>query len=340
MLEIVPMTLREANAFVEQNHRHHGATVGHKFSIGLSDGEKIVGVAIVGRPVSRHLDDGWTLEVNRLCTDGTRNACSMLYAAAWRAARAMGYTAAQLTASTRGKRSKKIKETEPKQKNLNDKNARRYFTQTANLNFGSDPEALHVTATYSGKYLPDTVEQAEQEATNFLRRVQYRRKKEGLPPLKYMIVTAYTTKRNSETPVRIHHHIIMNGGLDRDVVEDLWRKRRRKGQKKGDKIGFCNADRLQADENGIAALCTYLVKQGCGKKRWNSSHNLERPYSRTNDGKYNRRQIEKWAKEHPPREFWEKKYPGWTLTDDDYGVQYEYNDFTGWAVYLKLRKKE
>lgn len=114
------------------------------------------------------------------------------------------YTAAQLTASTRGKRSKKIKETEPKQKNLNDKNARRYFTQTANLNFGSDPEALHVTATYSGKYLPDTVEQAEQEATNFLRRVQYRRKKEGLPPLKYMIVTAYTTKRNSETPVRIY----------------------------------------------------------------------------------------------------------------------------------------
>lgn len=91
MLEICPITLKEANAFVEQHHRHHGPTVGHKFSIGLSDGEKIVGVAIVGRPVSRHLDDGWTLEVNRLCTDGTRNACSMLYAAAWRAARAMGY---------------------------------------------------------------------------------------------------------------------------------------------------------------------------------------------------------------------------------------------------------
>lgn len=91
MLEIVPMTLREANAFVEQNHRHHGPVAGHKFSIGLSDGEQIVGVAIIGRPVSRHLDDGWTLEVNRLCTDGSRNACSMLYAAAWRAARAMGY---------------------------------------------------------------------------------------------------------------------------------------------------------------------------------------------------------------------------------------------------------
>ena len=91
MLEIVPMTLREANAFVEQNHRHHGPVAGHKFSIGLSDGEQIVGVAIIGRPVSRHLDDGWTMEVNRLCTDGSRNACSILYAAAWRAARAMGY---------------------------------------------------------------------------------------------------------------------------------------------------------------------------------------------------------------------------------------------------------
>lgn len=90
-LEVCPMTLKEANAFVEQHHRHHKPVVGHKFSIGCTDGKEIVGVAIVGRPVSRHLDDGWTLEVNRLCTDGTRNACSMLYAAAWRAARAMGY---------------------------------------------------------------------------------------------------------------------------------------------------------------------------------------------------------------------------------------------------------
>ena len=91
MLELVPITLKEANFFVQQYHRHHKPVTGHKFSIAASDGEKIVGVAIVGRPVSRYLDDGWTLEVNRLCTDGTKNACSFLYAAAWRAARAMGY---------------------------------------------------------------------------------------------------------------------------------------------------------------------------------------------------------------------------------------------------------
>ena len=72
MLDICPISLAEANAFVEEHHRHHKPVVGHKFSIGCTDGEKIVGVAIVGRPVARYLDDGWTLEVNRCCTDGTR----------------------------------------------------------------------------------------------------------------------------------------------------------------------------------------------------------------------------------------------------------------------------
>lgn len=92
MLELTPITLRQANAFVEQHHRHHKASRGHKFSIGVCDGGKLVGVCICGRPVGRYLDDGKTLEVNRLCTDGTRNACSILYGAAYRAAIAMGYT--------------------------------------------------------------------------------------------------------------------------------------------------------------------------------------------------------------------------------------------------------
>ena len=77
MLELVPVSLKEANAFVERFHRHHKPVTGHKFSIGAAVNGEIVGVAIVGRPVSRYLDDGWTLEVNRLCTDGTRNACSL-----------------------------------------------------------------------------------------------------------------------------------------------------------------------------------------------------------------------------------------------------------------------
>lgn len=90
-LQLTPMNLDEANAFVRQHHRHRQPVPGAKFSIGVSDGEKIVGVAIVGRPVARMLQDGWTLEVNRTCTDGTRNANSFLYAAAWKAVQALGY---------------------------------------------------------------------------------------------------------------------------------------------------------------------------------------------------------------------------------------------------------
>lgn len=90
-LLIVPISLDEANAFVAQHHRHHQAVVGHKFSIGVAVGAHVHGVAIIGRPVARGIDDGWTLEVNRCCTDGTRNACSILYGAAWRAAKAMGF---------------------------------------------------------------------------------------------------------------------------------------------------------------------------------------------------------------------------------------------------------
>jgi tRNA A37 N6-isopentenylltransferase MiaA len=88
---ITPVTLAEANAFVDEYHRHHKPTVGHICSLAVSDGDKVVGVAIVGRPVARRLDNGFVAEVNRLCTDGTRNACSMLYRAAWRAVRALGY---------------------------------------------------------------------------------------------------------------------------------------------------------------------------------------------------------------------------------------------------------
>ena len=91
MLEIVSITLAEANAFVTHHHRHHKAVQGHKFSIGCTDNGQLVGVVIVGRPVSRHLDNGNILEVNRLCTDGTKNACSFLYSAAARAAKALGY---------------------------------------------------------------------------------------------------------------------------------------------------------------------------------------------------------------------------------------------------------
>lgn len=90
-LTIRPITFKQASEFINLHHRHHRATVGCKFCIGLFDAEKMIGCAVCGRPVSRHLDDGLTCEINRLCTDGTYNACSMLYGASCRVAKAMGY---------------------------------------------------------------------------------------------------------------------------------------------------------------------------------------------------------------------------------------------------------
>lgn len=90
-MEIRPISFRVAASYVNSHHRYHHAPQGHKFSIGLYQNEKLRGVAIVGRPVSRHLDDGLTCEITRLCTDGIPNGCSKLYGACARIAKEMGY---------------------------------------------------------------------------------------------------------------------------------------------------------------------------------------------------------------------------------------------------------
>ena len=92
ILELIPINQREAFAFISRNHRHHKPPAGALFCVAVSCGGLVVGVATVGRPVARLLNDGWTAEVTRVCVlDGYPNACSKLYGAAWRAARAVGY---------------------------------------------------------------------------------------------------------------------------------------------------------------------------------------------------------------------------------------------------------
>ena len=215
---------------------------------------------------------------------------------------------------------------------MNDKNAKRYFTQIVNTNFGKGD--LHVTATYSQEELPGTLEDSEKEAKNYLRRIDYRRKKEGLPPLKYVLITECRTEKNGDKPIRIHHHIIINGGLDREIVESLWSRRRKKGEKEGKPIGFINADKLQPDNFGLEALTRYLMKDPQGKKRWSSSKNLDRPWTRNNDHKYSKRKVEKLVKNIEDRFYWEEQYSGYWLTES----KAVYNDLTGWAIYLKMRK--
>lgn len=91
-LKIVPLTLKEANQYIIQNHRHHDKATGHKFSIGVIDEDGILhGVAVVGHPQGRFDDNGKRVEVLRLCTDGTHNACSILYGRCARISKEMGY---------------------------------------------------------------------------------------------------------------------------------------------------------------------------------------------------------------------------------------------------------
>ena len=114
-------------------------------------------------------------------------------------------------------RKKKEKVTIPKQKVLNDKRAKRTFCQLVKTNFGEGD--LHLTLTYSQKFLPEKVEDAEKEVRNYLRRVARLRKKKKLSPLKYIFITEQGVQSK-----RIHHHVIINGGLSRDEVELLWRR--------------------------------------------------------------------------------------------------------------------
>lgn len=158
--------------------------------------------------------------------------------------------------------------------------------------------------------------------------------------LKYVVITSMREGKGNDEPVRYHHHYIISCGLDRDTLENLWRRKKKKGEKIGDSIGYANSKRIQEDINtGILGLANYLAKHTSYKRKWSCSKNLERPYERTNDHKYSRKRLIQYALDPFDIERREKIYPGWTVADKDFGIEAKYNDFTGWSIYLKLRRK-
>lgn len=230
-------------------------------------------------------------------------------------------------------RKKKEKVTIPKQKVLNDKRAKRTFCQLVKTNFGEGD--LHLTLTYNTKYLPEKVEDAEKEVRNYLRRVARLRKKKNLSPLKYIFITEQGVQSK-----RIHHHVIINGGLSRDEVELLWRRPKRKGQQQGEALGDCNADRLRTDDKGLERLASYLAKDPKGRKRWTPSQNLKKPEVSTSDTKTSRRKFMQLVllpeDAEEVRQHFEKQYPDFAVTE----VRKEFNDIIcTWAVYVKLHRK-
>ncbi|MCL2107798.1 MAG: hypothetical protein FWH20_00440 [Oscillospiraceae bacterium] len=271
------------------------------------------------------------------------------------------YTGTEREIAQGGLRGKKEILSTPRQIDLNEEASRRKFTQVVNTNFKNGD--FHVTLSYADENIPATVEGAMRDLENYIRRLNYRLAKDGKAPLKYISIPACVFKSDGVTPARVHHHIIMSCNLDTAVIIDTWRKRRKKGQKQGDKIGRVNADIIQTldDEYGLAALCTYLSKQAGGKKRWRPSHgleqplpdiidsdgeqlrlsfsaNLEKPVSVTNNRRFSRKEVEKIAKAPLDVAYWEKRYPGYTVVKGDYGFKSVYSDLRGWAVYLKMRR--
>ena len=229
------------------------------------------------------------------------------------------------------RRGKREKISAPKQKNLNDKNARRYFEQLLKTN--CDSSWLSLTCTYSRSSLPATLEEAKREMNNYLRRLKALYKKHGLP-FKYIAVTTDTSAKDG-SPARIHHHILVNGGIDRDLIESVWSKRRKK-------IGTVNADRLDMD--AVESLCEYLKKQqqrGNGKKGWVSSHNLKKPETTPpRDGKYSISRIEKLARLpvdcEEVRRFFETQNKNFSATS----IVKTYNPVTGfWAFTVKMKRE-
>jgi len=197
-------------------------------------------------------------------------------------------------------RKQKCKLSKPKQQNLNDRNAKEHLIRLINTNFDHRDLAVHLT--YSPDHLPDNAEQARTDIANFIRRVKGYRKKNSLPELRYIAVIECRDLSEARTSIRIHHHIIMSGDMDRDAVEQIWSK------------GRCNVDRLKPDESGFEALAHYITKDPQGSKRWCQSKNIKQPEVSVNDHKWSKRKVELLSQIPEDREHFQKLYPGFVFT--------------------------
>lgn len=221
------------------------------------------------------------------------------------------------------------------QKNLNDKNARKYVERLINHNFGDGD--IWLTLTYDDAHLPPDgdIDAAIKKVQNYIRRVNYQRKKRGLGKCRYVYVTEY----NGDAKIRWHHHIVMDGELDMDTVEKCWQQGSRN-----------EVRRLRKDENGLSGMANYIVKEKKrikSEKRWNSSQGLMDPDIRVvhskqpEKGRGSYRKIKKYVdgmlKNQNAIEGQMKKwYPDYSFT----GAEIYYNDFNGmFYIHARMRRR-
>lgn len=218
-------------------------------------------------------------------------------------------------------RGRKAKPTSEVQARLNEHNAEQKLIRLLNANFTGDDIEIHLT--YSDENMPDTPQEAERDAKNFLRRVKRLRKRMGLSELKYVNIP-----EGGFAGTRFHFHITMNGGVDRSLLEELWG------------YGYANSKKLQFNENGVEGLARYVTKQFRThkdelpfRKRWTASKNLVIPEPKDRDGKLSRKRVQELATiEAECREPFERLYEGYILSE----VRPFYNDFNG-GYYLHVK---
>lgn len=197
-----------------------------------------------------------------------------------------------------GKRRCKCGPTSEVQERLNQRNAEKKLARLVHANFTGDDMALHLT--YGRGQEPETKEEAQRDLQNYLRRVKRRYKKLGVE-FKYISCTEY-----GKTTGRIHHHLIISGGMGRDDLEKLWGK------------GYANSKRLQFGEDGVTGLARYMAKDKHFYKRWNQSKNLIIPEARQQDGTLNLEDVEEIVEDVEAGtafQWFEKRYPGFMLVE-------------------------
>lgn len=216
------------------------------------------------------------------------------------------------------------------QKNLNNKNAVKYLVRLINHNFTTDD--IWITLTYAKDQEPANMKEATKNMVNYIKRINYRRKKLGLQAAKYI----YVTEHSPAAKIRWHHHLIMDGQMNRETVESVWNKGTRNQSK-----------RLDPDEYGLTGMATYITKEKDrkkGEKRWNSSKGLKqfrvrKVHSKRPDEKGKYKPIEKYVdcfvsdRENIEKQL-KKWYPDKVFTDA--GVYY--NDFNG-MFYIRARMR-
>lgn len=233
---------------------------------------------------------------------------------------------------------KKKKVSRPVQKNLNDRNSKRYAKLLIYANFF--PYDYYMHYSYKDKFLPETPRDAKRQVRNYLEKLRRLYASQGFE-LKYMWFTSYVFDDDLGYITRIHHHAIISRGPSRDDVEECWSVG---GGKNKEKIGKTEADLIQPTSDGINDMAAYLTSQEKwesyrakeGEKKWSSSQNLEKPYQTKNDYEFSQRHLEEMGKDNSIAiEELKKKYPDYQVIGK---VVSFYNEKSGWYLQVELLK--